>query len=120
MLSKHSPIALVWLKRDLRLEDHEALTVALENHKLVLILYVAEDFLLEDPHCSERHLNFIKESIQDLNTQLRPFNTEVLALQGELISIVKQLQETFSIAALYSHFETGIQATFIRDTKVKK
>jgi len=83
MLSKHSPIALVWLKRDLRLEDHEALTVALENHKLVLILYVAEDFLLEDPHCSERHLNFIKESIQDLNTQLRPFNTEVLALQGE-------------------------------------
>lgn len=120
MLSKYPSIAVVWLKRDLRLEDHEALTTALENNKLVLLLYVAEDFLLEDPHFSERHLNFIKESIQDLNTQLRPFNTEVLALQGELIPVLMQLQETFSIAALYSHYETGIHATFLRDKKVKK
>ena len=57
MLSKYPSIAVVWLKRDLRLEDHEALTAALENNKLVLLLYVAEDFLLEDPHFSERHLN---------------------------------------------------------------
>ena len=120
MLSKYPSIAVVWLKRDLRLEDHEALTAALENNKLVLLLYVAEDFLLEDPHFSERHLNFIKESIQDLNTQLRPFNTEVLALRGELIPVLKQLQKTFSIAALYSHYETGIHATFLRDKKVKK
>lgn len=119
MHSKHTPIGIVWLKRDLRLEDHESLTAALNVHKSVLLLYVAEESLLSEPHFSDRHLNFIKESLADMNQQLKPFNSEVLAVSGEVISVIQNLQKDFVIQALYSHYETGIALTYSRDLKLK-
>ena len=44
MHSKYPPISIVWLKRDLRLEDHEALCSALNSNNKVLLLYVAEKY----------------------------------------------------------------------------
>ena len=73
MPTKHPPLSVVWLKRDLRLEDHEALSAALEGRKSVLLLYVAEETLLAEEHFSSRHLNFIKESIADMNRRLVQF-----------------------------------------------
>ena len=45
MRSNRPPLALVWLKRDLRLRDHDALTAALAENKYVLLLYIAEPSL---------------------------------------------------------------------------
>ena len=70
MLSKQTPVAVVWLKRDLRLRDHAALSMAMEAHKQVLMVYVEEPSLLRDPHVSERHQTFVRQSIVDLNQQL--------------------------------------------------
>lgn len=114
------PLAVVWLKRDLRLEDHEALTAALNECKSVLLLYVVEDRLLAEDHFSSRHLDFIKESIADMNRRLVPFNTEVLFVQGEVIPTLENLQEHFQIQAIYSHYETGIGLTYQRDLQLKK
>ena len=73
MHSKYPAISIVWLKRDLRLEDHEALCSALNSNNKVLLLYVAENILKKNSHFSERHLNFIRESLKDINTKLRMF-----------------------------------------------
>lgn len=114
------PLAIVWLKRDLRLKDHEALTTALANHKFTLLLYIAEPSLRQEAHSSERHLNFIKQSIVDLNRQLKTFNTEVLAVEEEVIPTLEELQKRFKIEAIYTHMETGIDLTFKRDKNVLK
>ena len=120
MNSNRIPIGVVWLKRDLRLRDHQALVNALKNHKQVLLLYIAENSLLEEPHFSTRHLDFIKQSLVDLNKQLEVFNTRIFALKGEVIPLLEQLDRHFKIEALYSHYETGIGLTFTRDLEVKK
>ena len=120
MNSNRIPIGVVWLKRDLRLRDHQALANTLKNHKHVLLLYIAENSLLEEPHFSTRHLDFIKQSLVDLNKQLEVFNTRILALKGEVIPLLEQLDRHFKIEALYSHYETGIGLTFTRDLEVKK
>ena len=120
MNSNRIPIGVVWLKRDLRLRDHQALANALKNHKQVLLLYIAENSLMEEPHFSMRHLDFIKQSLVDLNKQLEVFSTRILALEGEVIPLLEQLNYHFKIEALYSHFETGIGLTFTRDLEVKK
>lgn len=114
------PLAVVWLKRDLRLQDHEPLYKALQSQKKVLLLYVFEEFLLEDSHTSERHWNFIKESLADLNSQLAPLQTAVLAVQGKLIKVLEQLHQHYSIAHIFSHQETGILMTYKRDLAVQK
>ena len=47
-------------------------------------------------------------------------NTEILAVEGELISVFEELKKIFLIKGVYSHFETGIRLTFERDLDFKK
>ena len=120
MNSDRIPVGVIWLKRDLRMQDHEALSSAIQNHKYVVLLYIAETSLREESHFSERHLHFIKQSINDLNNQLTFFNTGVFAVEGEVIEVLDQLNLQVQIQALYSHYETGIGVTFERDKAVRK
>ena len=115
MITDKEHINVVWLKRDLRLQDNEAITNALKSVKRTLILYVFEHILLNNNHYSIRHFNFIKESVIDLNTQLKPLNTKVLAVTSDITSTFNQLQEFYKIDAIYSHAETGILVTYNRD-----
>lgn len=112
------PIGLIWLKRDLRLRDHAALSYALNKHKKIILVYISEDSLKAEPHFSDRHLNFIKQSLIDLNHQLRSFNTSVLTLEGEVVPLLDALHQIFLIEGLYSHYETGLNLTYQRDQKV--
>ena len=48
-------INLVWLKRDLRLHDNEALSSAIKSGKRFLIFYAFEKILLHDLHYNVRH-----------------------------------------------------------------
>ena len=118
MLINTVPTAVVWLKRDLRLRDHAALHWAQKNHKQVLLLYIAEPSLRDEAHSSERHFDFIKQSLVDLNQQLKMFNTAVLTVVGEVIDVLTQLKLLLTIEGIYSHLETGIGITYQRDINV--
>ncbi|MDP5105756.1 MAG: deoxyribodipyrimidine photo-lyase [Polaribacter sp.] len=108
-------INVVWLKRDLRLQDNEAIYNALQSNKRTLFLYVFENILLEDSHYDERHWNFIKESIRDLNDDLKKHNTTILCVQAEVVAAFNQLLSTYKIHTVFSHQETGLLITYNRD-----
>lgn len=108
-------IHVVWLKRDLRLIDNEAISKALYSGLKVLLLYILEPSLQNDKHYSERHFRFIKQSISEMNGLLADYHTEVLSLHGEVIECFETLQSHFEIIEVYSHQETGIRLTFDRD-----
>ena len=112
---KREEINVVWFKRDLRLQDNEAIQNALLAKKPVLFLYVFENSLLEDPHYNIRHWNFIKESIQELNDDLTAFNTKILTVTSEVITVFNQLQNFYKIDTVFSHQETGLLKTYNRD-----
>lgn len=114
-INKKEHINIVWFKRDLRLHDNEAVYNALSSKIPVLFVYIFEQSLKEDPHYSERHWNFIKESIQDINAQLKPFNTKVLTISSEVIKVFGLLQQFWKIDTVFSHQETGIKKTYDRD-----
>ena len=119
MNSKES-IAVVWLKRDLRLGDNESIYRALESGQRVLLLYVFENLLLNDVHYSERHFNFIKQSLIDLNERLQPFNTEVLSVVSDISSAFNQIQSVYRVENVFSHVETGLLVTYNRDKEFKR
>ena len=48
-------INVVWLKRDLRLQDNEAIFNATKTNIPTLLLYVFEKSLINDSHYSPRH-----------------------------------------------------------------
>ncbi|WP_248723233.1 cryptochrome/deoxyribodipyrimidine photo-lyase family protein [Seonamhaeicola sp. ML3] len=113
-------INVVWLKRDLRLFDNEAIYEALKSERRVLLLYCFEPILVEDVHYSERHWNFIKESITDLNEQLAPYQSKILAVNADINATINQLLTRYRITEIFSHQETGILVTYERDKNFKR
>jgi deoxyribodipyrimidine photo-lyase len=113
-------INVVWLKRDLRLQDNEAIFNATNSGIPTLLLYVFEKSLKNDTHYSTRHWNFIKQSIVDLNKQLEQSNTKILAVSSEVMQVFNFLEENYKIKTVYSHQETGIKITYERDKTFKR
>lgn len=87
----------------------------LQENKIVLLLYIFENCLYSEGHYSKRHFDFIKESLRDLQSQLAAYNSKVLIVEGETISIFKKLTQLVPIDTLFSHQETGLRATYDRD-----
>jgi len=112
-------VNVVWLKRDLRLQDHAPLHKALQNRHPVLILYALEPILLQDPHYSERHFRFIKESLTDLQKELANYQTEVLIVKSSVENAFKKIHAQLKIKSVFSHQETGLNITFQRDKSLK-
>ncbi|GGD07290.1 cryptochrome/deoxyribodipyrimidine photo-lyase family protein [Hyunsoonleella pacifica] len=119
-MPKKEHLHIVWLKRDLRLHDNEAIFNALKTKQRILLLYSFEPLLLNDPHYSERHWNFIKESLVDINNELEKYKSKVLVVQSDIIATINQLQTRYYISDIFSHQETGILATYERDKKFKR
>lgn len=113
-------ISLVWLKRDLRLQDHAPLKAAIEAGFPVLILYVFEPSLVQAGQSSTRHFRFIWESLVAMQKGLSTYRAELTILMGELEKVLPDLLHYYEIQAVYSHQETGIALTFKRDIWVKK
>lgn len=109
---------IVWFKRDLRLTDNEALHNAILSGRKILLLYIFEPSLLKDIHYSQRHFDFIKQSLESLQKELLQYHTQILIVEGEALTIFKKLKEVMSIHAVYSHQETGIKVTYDRDKQI--
>ncbi|MFC3121682.1 cryptochrome/deoxyribodipyrimidine photo-lyase family protein [Agaribacter flavus] len=110
--------SVVWLKRDLRLRDHDALIQAAKQDLPLALVYIVEPILLADPHMDLRHWRFIWESILDLNTQLKPYGTEVTVLHGTAEVVFEQLR-SIGMTHLFSHQEIGLDTTYQRDLKIQ-
>jgi deoxyribodipyrimidine photo-lyase len=109
---------IVWFKRDLRLFDNEALFRAIASDGPTLLLYIFEPSLLNDHHYSHRHFDFIKQSLEELQKQLKPYQTEILILESEVVDAFEKINQMQPVSIIYSHQETGIQLTFNRDKAV--
>ena len=113
-------INVVWLKRDLRVLDNEALASAWSEDLPVLIVYFLEPSVEQDIHYSDRHFRFIKQSLAEMNGLLEEHNTEILVIHGEVIESLETLRTQYTINSIFSHQETGIDLTYKRDKAVAK
>ncbi|MBZ9651775.1 FAD-binding domain-containing protein [Psychroflexus montanilacus] len=113
-------VNVVWLKRDLRIHDHAPLYEALQKQHPVLLLYIFEPLLLKDPHYSERHFRFIKESLHELQSELAAYQTQVLVVKSSAEEAFRKMHSQLKIKTVFSHQETGLHLTFQRDKRLKK
>ncbi len=116
---KNEPLNIVWLKRDIRSQDHEPLLRAEHAGLPYIIIYLFEPSLLEYPDSSLRHLQFVYHSILSLNKTLAQFKRQVDIFYGEAIEIFTSIQRQFDIKTIFSYNESGTQITWQRDKKIK-
>lgn len=62
---------LVWLRRDLRLQDHAALAAALATGRQVALVFVFDRDILDPLPARDRRVEFIHQAVTDIDTRLR-------------------------------------------------
>lgn len=108
-------INIVWLKRDLRTQDHDPLFFAEKENLPYLILFLYEPALIHYPDTSLRHLQFCYHSIKQMNDTLSPHNKNVIQLYGEALTVFTHLFENYEVNKIFSYRESGIRKTWDRD-----
>ncbi|MCO4784355.1 MAG: deoxyribodipyrimidine photo-lyase [Marinomonas atlantica] len=117
MSTSLSPV-VVWFKRDLRLTDHTPLNQACRSGQPLILLYLFEPELINDPHYDERHWRFVWQSLQDLQEQLSVYGARLLITQENALNAFSALQKITGFTQLYSSQEIGINLTFERDKAI--
>lgn len=115
------PINIVWLKRDLRLSDHEPLALANANGLDTILLYIFEPSLMQYADSSLRHHQFVWQSLADMNKKLQPFSgheNNIFIVYAEAIEVFSLLQNEFEIKYVFSHQEIGNNLSFERDKQM--
>lgn len=111
---------IVWLKRDLRTQDHAALHAA-ENAGLpYLIVFIFEPEMMSLPDTSLRHLQFQYQSLLHMQKILEPFNREIHVFYESAELVFHALQEQLIIQSVFSYQESGVQATYERDLRINE
>lgn len=113
-------INIVWLKRDLRTQDHAPLQAAEQSGLPYLILYLFEPSLLAHPDTSLRHLQFQYHSLLQMNKSLQAFQKQVQLCYTEAVDVFQELLKQFDIRTVFSYQESGIDLTFKRDKALKR
>ena len=117
---KKTKINIVWLKRDLRTQDHEPLHFAEKAKNPYLIIYIFDVDLIHHPDTSIRHLQFVYHSIKAINKTLDSLNKSVSVFYGNSLEVFEFLQTQFNIETIFSHNESGIEKSWIRDKSISK
>lgn len=110
---------IVWLKRDLRLIDHQPLLQAANEKYDFLIIYIFEPWMITYPDCSNRHLQFVHHCLKDLNEKLATFNRQVHIFHCDAITVFDWIINQLEVQKVFSYQESGIQLTWERDKQIK-
>ena len=108
---------LVWLKRDLRLADHPALTHAAGLGRVLPVFIVEPDYW-QQPDTSARQWAFTAESLAALRADLAGYGVTLAIRTGEAVEVLSRLCRRHAVTRIVSHEETGNLWTYRRDLRV--
>ncbi len=112
-------INILWFKKDLRIDDNEALLESLKDRDIIPIYIIEKELWMQKTH-SDRQWQFCKESLLDLRNSLKNIGQPLIIRTGEVIEIFEEISKKFYIKAIYSHQETGDYFSYKRDQEVRK
>lgn len=108
---------VVWFKRDLRINDHRALSAAAECGE-VLPIFVVEPDLWREADMPGRQWAFVEECLHELRQDLKTAGQSLIVRIGDVVEVLAGVHKSMTISALWSHEETGNAWTYSRDKRV--
>ena len=114
---------LVWLRRDLRLQDNAALAAALSQCRRVYCAFIFDrtilDQLLVEGISADRRVDFIHRSIIALDNTLRQHNAALIVRHAVAADAIVQLADELGVHAVFANADYEPYATQ-RDNTVKQ
>jgi len=117
--------ALVWFRRDLRTDDHAALHHALRAARQVWCVFVFDTHILDPLPRADRRVEFIRDSLVDLDAQLRALGASqgiegvrLLVAHGRAEQALPRLAQALGVQAVYANHDDE-PAALARDAQVR-
>jgi deoxyribodipyrimidine photo-lyase len=110
--------ALVWFRRDLRAHDHAALYHALRAAEQVWCVFVFDTDILDALPRRDRRVEFIHDSVVELDAALRALGGHLLVRHGRAPDEVARLAGELGAQAVYANHDDEPEA-LARDAAVR-
>lgn len=94
-------VAIVWLRRDLRLSDNTALFQAFDSGLKVQPVFIFDDNILNELPKDDPRVNFIYDSLNSINEELTATGSCIDIRRGKPLAIWRELIEEYNIKAAY-------------------
>lgn len=117
MSSKTLDQALVWFRRDLRLDDQAALYHALRQARRVFCVFVLDTAILDALPRADRRVQFILQALQRLDAQLRAQGGALIVRHGPAAEEIPRLAAELGVQAVFANHDDEPQA-LARDAAV--
>ncbi|MBT0569868.1 deoxyribodipyrimidine photo-lyase [Curvibacter sp. CHRR-16] len=95
------PRGLVWLRRDLRLQDNPSLHAATAQCEAVWCVFVLDRTILDTLPRRDRRVEFILQSLRDLQAQL-PAHSQLIVLEGDPAQAIPALAHSLQVGAVFT------------------
>jgi deoxyribodipyrimidine photo-lyase len=111
-MQKKYPAGLMWFRRDLRVQDNAALHHALKACKQVFCVFVFDRDILDALPRADRRVEFIHESVQSLDGQLRQLGAAnsnpqagLIVVHGHAGDAVPRLAAELAVDAVFANHD---------------
>jgi len=106
--------SIVWFKTDLRLSDNKVITEAIQESDEIIPVYIFDDndFIktsFETTKTGSIRLQFILESLIDLNQQLNQLGSRLIVLKGNTTELMIELIKKYSVSKIYCKQEVAFE-----------
>ena len=90
--------AVWWIRRDLRLTDNQALTLAMQQAKNVLPLFIIDPFFEASPYVAEKRRQFLWAGLRALDADLRQRGSRLLVRHGDPLAVLQQVMTETAVS----------------------
>ena len=98
--------ALLWMRRDLRIQDNHALYRALVQAQRVFCVFVFDTEILDSlSDKADRRVEFIWESVAELHEMLRQHGSALRVLHGRASDEIPALAAKLNVAAVFANHD---------------
>jgi deoxyribodipyrimidine photo-lyase len=96
-------LSIFIFRRDLRLEDNTGLIEALKqsNKVLPIFIFTPEQITSKNEYKSDNSVQFLMESLDDLNQSLIKNNSKLIYFYGDIITVLKSLIQDLEIDSIF-------------------
>ena len=98
--------SICWIRRDLRLSDHVALSAAKKNSDFVTVVFVFDSVItkkLKDKN--DRRLVFIHKSLQEVHRKLQGYQSSLVVLNGDPVEEIPNVVREIEADAVYANID---------------
>lgn len=85
--------AIWWIRRDLRLNDNQALTEALRQAEVVLPVFILDAKLISSEFVGPARLAFLFDGLRALDSSLRDHGSRLILRQGDPLEVLTTLRQ---------------------------